>query len=463
MKKVLFLLLLASVMPAFAQVDTLWWRQREPTFYYWGTHWADCHARYTVEHPYAIASIIVARRCIADSTLKVIGVAAPASIYIPAHSTIDSSRIANRVPEYFQLYEATIDSFYLVDEVRYDNTQPRYRMEMPDPFHGGNTPRDPGYHDFEEVPYVYEAYFGRPHIVSDSFYVAVTNYNSDWYFDESNKQYTQGQRYATLYYEIQGVPSGDTTCDLYKLRYTNPFDQVQENELPSRLLDYRDEYSRGWIYDNPRNPEWPRALGFKPIFPIFDTTGLDIHGFQWVGECDTVQNVQLLDVNNGVVYLSWNSGQHARWWEVSYGPVGTRPEDGMRDTVQHSFIRLEGLQQDSEYVVYVRERCREDTRGVWSEGLQVLVVNTSDVKAPQKSDVDIHTHLIPNPASGPVTVISGFRIEAIEVYTVAGTLVETIGLKANTGVIDTSRWPKGAYILRVRTSHGDTAKRLVVQ
>ena len=146
-----------------------------------------------------------------------------------------------------------------------------------------------------------------------------------------------------------------------------------------------------------------------------------------------------------------------------YGPVGTRPEDGMRDTVQHSFVLIEGLQQDSEYVVYVRERCREDTRGVWSEGLQVLVVNTSDVKAPQKSDVDIHTHLIPNPASGPVTVISGFRIEAIEVYTVAGTLVETIGLKANTGVIDTSRWPKGAYILRIRTSHGDTAKRLVVQ
>ena len=71
--------------------------------------------------------------------------------------------------------------------------------------------------------------------------------------------------------------------------------------------------------------------------------------------------------------------------------------------------------------------------------------------------------VMPNPATDQVTVISSFTINRIEVYTVAGTLVETIGLKANTGVIDTSRWPKGAYILRVRTSHGDTAKRLVVQ
>jgi hypothetical protein len=173
----------------------------------------------------------------------------------------------------------------------------------------------------------------------------------------------------------------------------------------------------------------------------------------------------MLDVNGdlGTAYLSWNAGQYARWWEVSYGRRGIRPEEGMRDTVQHSFIRLEGLQPDSQYVVYVRERCREDTRSPWSQPFAFRMPHVSDESIPQKTVVDIHTHLIPNPASGPVTVISGFRIEAVEVYTVAGTLVETIGLKANTGVIDTSRWPKGAYILRIRTSHGDTAKRLVVQ
>lgn len=463
MKKFFVILLLSiSAVPAFSQVDTLRWRQREPTYYYWGTHWADYYNGSTymaVEY----ASVTIARRCYTDSILKVIGIAAPASIFIP-HETVVDTFLTNRIPEYFQLYEATADSFYLMAEARYDTNNPRYCIAMHDPWWSNPhlSPEDTYYGHLDSVPYVYEVYFDKPYIVSDSFYVATTNYNSDRVFNSTTRRYEPGNRYCSLYY----YTTGDyTASDFFKLRYTNPYDSIPENQLTDRDLTFRDLYLQGWIYADPLDDDCLWYPQFRYIFPIFDTTGLDIHGFQWVGECDTVRNVQMIDANGnqGWAYLSWNARQYGRWWEVSYGPVGTTPENGLRDTVQSSFIRLEGLQADSDYVVYVRERCREDTRGAWSRPYTLMMPNASEVEAPKKSDVDIHTHLIPNPASGPVTVISGFRIEAVEVYTVAGTLVETIGLKANSGVIDTSRWPKGAYILRIRTSHGDTAKRLVVQ
>ena len=463
MKKYLvIMLLLASVMPIFAQTDTLRWRQREPTFYYWNNHWADVQGGTLTIRDVSCASMIKARRCIADSTLKVIGVAAPVSIdYMQCR--IVTNLIAIRVAEYFQLYEATADSFYLVAEARYDTAHPRYRMVMHNPLFRPHVPLDPDPWDddtLELMPYVYEAYFDKPYIVSDSFYVAVTHNNSDWYIDDNTGNYRRLPGYGTLYYTIAGACAIE---DNFRIKYTNPFNQIPENRLNEETSAYRDYYLQGWTHIDPCNStEHP---SYMYLFPIFDTTGLDIHGFRWVGECDSVRNVQLLDANGnqGWAYLSWNAGQYARWWEVSYGRRGIRPEEGMRDTVQSSFVRLEGLQADSQYVVYVRERCREDTRSVWSRYFIFRMPHASEVETPQKTDVDIYTHLIPNPASGPVTVISGFRIEAVEVYTVAGTLVETIGLKANTGVIDTSRWPKGAYILRIRTSHGDTSKRLVVQ
>ena len=451
-KSLVLLLLAASVMPAFAQVDTLQWRQREPTFYYWGTHWADCQEGGVAYKDVQLEALIEARRCIADSTLRVIGVAAPVSKYI--HGYRADSTDAFRAAEYFQLYEATADSFYLVAEVRYDTAHPRYRMEMHEPWHGWFNPSE--YDDYEDVPYVYEAYFDRPYTVRDSFYVAVTHNNSDWQFNNDTRQYEESVHYPTLYYYIS---SREAEKDYYRIRYTNPFDQVAESGLTERQSELRNLYLQGWIPVDPNVTTWG---AFLHLFPIFDTTGLDIHGFQWVGECDTISNMQLVDITDGVVYLSWNAGEHGLWWEVAYGLDGTTPESGLRDTVQSSFIRLEGLQQDSDYVVYVRERCREDTRSPWSQPFAFRMPHVSDESIPQKTVVDIHTHLIPNPASGPVTVISGFRIEAIEVYTTAGALVSTQQVKANSTMLDVRTLPAGTYILRIRTSHGDTAKKLTV-
>ena len=47
-------------------------------------------------------------------------------------------------------------------------------------------------------------------------------------------------------------------------------------------------------------------------------------------------------------------------------------------------------------------------------------------------------------------------------YTTAGALVSTQQVKANSTMLDVRTLPAGTYILRIRTSHGDTAKNLTV-
>ena len=446
------MLVLAAVC-AMAQVDTLAWRQREPTFYYWDNHFADCYSGGITSNYSDRVSVITARRCYIDTTLKVIGIASPVMIRKPSAGSIfhiGDTVMSHRLPEYFQLYEATDSSFDLLAEVRYDTAHPRYRMALPSVWD-----LDEQWEPLEEYPYVYEAYFDKPYLVRDSFYVAFTTYNNDIFYNESTMQYEGRRYYPTIYYQIAFNPVDGLLSDNFKLKYTNPFDRYCPN-FPEDLLYYQQSYRRGWFYS-----VW--SIDFIPIFPIFDTTGLDIHGFRWIGGCDTIRTFHLLYIDSGRAYLSWNAGPKARWWDVSYGPSGTTPERGTKIQQHTSMVCLDSLQGGRRYVVYVRERCRDDTRGPWSDSVSFYMPASSGIQQPEASIVECSTHLIPNPASGPVTVISGFRLEAVEVYTVAGTLVETIGLKANTGVIDTSRWPKGAYILRIRTSHGDTAKRLVVQ
>lgn len=463
MKKIILSLciFIMSVVTAFSQVDTLHCRQHEPTYYYWDNHYADyygCGGELLMNGG-DICATILARYCFIDTSLRVIGVAAPATsekirreywYQYPIRDTLD----IYRVPEYFQLYNPTDSGMILLAEARWDTNHPRYRMYFPQ-----NVSHYALWYCLEELeqiesyPLVYEAYFDKPITVHDSFYVAATTYNSDLPYDDSTGTYRYMEHYRTLYYSVNFW--GNINQDRLLLKYTNPFDR---NIDPN--LDYLRYYYRlGWF--DPRTDDVLIEGDFLALFPIFDTTGLDIHGFRWVGECDSVRSLRLLYIEDGKAYISWNAGPNSRWWEISYGEPGFNPDRGTKDTSLTSLVCLDSLRPGRRYEVYVRERCKDDTRGPWGESITFTMPGSSEVLTPTL--VDRHTHVMPNPTGGMTTVISGFKISTIEVYNMAGAQVETIKMNANTGTIDLSNLPSGTYILRIRTTHGDTAKRIVKQ
>ena len=413
----------------------------------------------------AECSATIARYCYIDTALKVIGIAAPSTVekLLPGGRfqgfQVRDTSDANRVPEYFQLYEANDSGMILKAEARWDTNHPRYRMAFPQTMSNIGLIYDlDDLLPIERAPFVYEAYFDKPITVRDSFYVAATTYNNDFAFDEPTGRYELWQHYRTLYYGIV-VPEGDNQplLDRIMIKYTNPLDRSTDTNYNF----FRQRYLLGW---HDARMEYGSDIGdFIALFPIFDTTGLDIHGFRWVGVCDTVRTLRLLYIEDNKAYISWNASTNAGWWEVAYGEPGVDPNRAERDTSRVSMVCLDNLQPGRQYTVYVRERCKDDTRGPWGEGITVTMPESNRIVQPEQSVVDRNTHLMPNPTGGITSVISGFRISTIEVYNTAGALVESININANSGVIDASHLPSGTYILRIRTSHGDTAKKLVRQ
>ena len=70
---------------------------------------------------------------------------------------------------------------------------------------------------------------------------------------------------------------------------------------------------------------------------------------------------------------------------------------------------------------------------------------------------------MPNPASGSVLISSSYRIDRVEAYDVRGEKVMEQPTEGRKAAFDVSAWPKGAYVVLVRTPAGTAAKRLVVQ
>lgn len=448
MKKTLFLaftLLLA--IPLFSQVDTLQMNQYEPTYYYWGDHWYTYYGNPvpTVLFPGEGPSMIIARRCYVDTFLRVIGVAAPSAILIPLpdshYSKIKDTTTTNRMPEYFQIYEAEDTGMRLMAEARWDTNHPRHCMWLP-PVH-----QLQWVDTVSQIPYVYEAYFENPVVVRDSFYVAATTYNNDFFFNSQTGHYEGYYYYQMTYFFTSSRTPGSN--DVYKARLTNPMELDTNPDATTRML--QEWYDSGWFYV----PAIDMGR-FMALFPIFDTSSVVIQGHS----CDSVRDLRI-SMADGNAYVYWCADTSVIWWELSYGAPGVQPEDGTRDTFGTSLACLSSLPPGRQYDVYVRGCCQNDMCGPWTGPLSFTMAGSSDVTSPSQSIVDRHTHVMPNPTGGMTSVVSGFKISTIEVYNTAGSLVMTFKINANTGAIDVTNLPLGTYILRIHTTHGATTQRLV--
>ena len=187
---------------AWSQVlDTIFWNERKADLYYYGSNWVDSSLMSSptgqtyllLNHGVSntICQRFVAfwqpqcyrgRTCVTDVPLSVVGIAAPACIdcliIYPGQSycILDSS-IENRLPEYFQLYQQEGNSIVFKDEARWDTLTPQHAFQIKafrEVCCDGLNP----YIDYDHYFPLYEAYFDKPVIVHDTFYVGGTIKNN---------------------------------------------------------------------------------------------------------------------------------------------------------------------------------------------------------------------------------------------------------------------------------------------
>ncbi|MBR3414078.1 MAG: T9SS type A sorting domain-containing protein [Bacteroidales bacterium] len=323
---------------------------------------------------------------------------------------------------YAYLYGVSNGEAYCIDSVKWirHNNPYRYFEYKQYPARGFES-----YDCSPIVTYSYEFYFDKPISVAGTFFIGVRFP----YVNDFAQLYT---RWGTTEFS-----SGNDQWEYHN-----------KSDRPAREMYFCNHHVRV------SNKRWG---GFFPILTPRDTT-----------RCDPPADLRMIHATDTSVMLEWYGG-NATQWEVEYAEA-----DGMTAytvTTNNNRVTLTGLRPTTTYLAHVRAWCTRDSEyGEWSPSIEARTTahqpDTDTVQGPDTVSIDavgFFTRLMPNPASGIVTVQSTYRLSHVAVYDVQGHLVLEQKAAGNAATFDVGRLPKGVYVASVRTAAGTTTKRLVVE
>ena len=351
--------------------------------------------------------------------------------------------------EYLLLYEADADTFQELARVRWYETDTAGRPY----FHfiyRGIACDSIGYWGIFTMDNdnaclrIFDYYFDKPITVYDSFYVGGTDHTHALDPQLGNHESYAG--YWTFWTILYTYSPSDTECLCPSLW---------------KYCDYRVA---------PYQWHWMRTAQFMMVLPIIEVVDTS---FANAPECPRASGVFVRGSYTDTVTMQWDYDSLHTEFEVSYGREGTPPDAGTIVTVYDNRWQFtDTAYSDTPMVSYVRTVCREyDTLrwSGWSGSVRWRLhhdadTNHTDIDVPEdQGDLSRHVRLMPNPAGGNVLVMSSYGMERVEVYDARGGKVYGQAASGTTAGFDVSKWPKGAYVVLVRTAAGTAAKRLVVQ
>ena len=321
-----------------------------------------------------------------------------------------------------------------------------------------------------------------------------------------------------LYAYVYGVSNGRTYCiDSVKwIRHNNPYRFFEYQRYPARGFESYDwspvvTYSYEFYFDKPVSvadtffigARFPYANDFAQIYPRWSVTGSTSKNITWeyqngtdipareidfcnhhnkntglwgcyfpiltprdTTRCDPPADLRIAHATDTSVMLEWYGG-NATQWEVEYAEAdGTTAYYVTTITPR---VTLTGLRPTTTYVAHVRAWCTRDSEyGEWSSFIELNTTahQPDTTQEPDTVSIDavgLFTRLMPNPASGMVTVQSSYSLNHVAVYDVRGHLVLEQKAAGNAATFDVGHLPKGVYVISIRTTAGTTTKRLMVE
>ncbi len=77
--------------------------------------------------------------------------------------------------------------------------------------------------------------------------------------------------------------------------------------------------------------------------------------------------------------------------------------------------------------------------------------------------VDNYTFIFPNPANKEINIQCSFRMQALELFNEQGAKVDKWEIDAYHYLLNIENYPKGNYILKIKTKSGSATKKIIVQ
>ena len=353
-----------------------------------------------------------------DSALCIIGLAAALHISNctdPYKTDCDISDTSDREADYLLLYKEMPDTFLCLRRVRWSMETPTHVMEVPASLDGVCCERG----RYTSLSLMREYYFDIPVVVTGNFYVGGTHNN---------------------------ITSNELCCTFYETLETG----CRTDSCPSAYFPGKSR-GEGWHNnvweDNPNTDEKKYML----IFPIIGSM------------CPEVTDLSVTQSSSDSLLIEWGTDWHQANWELQYYPTGTSPDSAETIVCHSPSYLLTGLDSTITYNVRVRAVCTYDStyRSEWQRiavhnGMTVGIHNAATTP-------DDGITLRPNPADRQVTVSATMPIKHVEVYDLAGRLVETRQPNGTNLQLDLKSYPNGTYLVKVTTANGTTTRKLVVK
>lgn len=176
--------------------------------------------------------------------------------------------------------------------------------------------------------------------------------------------------------------------------------------------------------------------------------------------CPPVEEVRAVATGSHSVEVEWQAPT-AGPWRLEYGPMDYEQGRGTELIIDAQApgrvaTRVEGLEANTIYDLYVMTLCDEAKKSVWSEMLRF----TTGVEGIGQVVGDGHLDLVPNPASGWVELRGVEPGDKVTVRDVAGRLVMTV--KMEDVVLDISALSAGVYYISTASDRATATTKLVV-
>lgn len=176
--------------------------------------------------------------------------------------------------------------------------------------------------------------------------------------------------------------------------------------------------------------------------------------------CPPVEEVRAVATGSHSVEVEWQAPT-AGPWRLEYGPMDYEQGRGTELIIDAQApgrvaTRVEGLEANTIYDLYVMTLCDEAKKSVWSEMLRF----TTGVEGIGQVVGDGHLDLVPNPASGWVELRGVEPGDKVAVRDVAGRLVMTVKMEGV--LLDISTLSAGVYYISTATDRATATTKLVV-
>ena len=173
--------------------------------------------------------------------------------------------------------------------------------------------------------------------------------------------------------------------------------------------------------------------------------------------CETPTNVTVTPGATSAT-VSW-TGNGSSAYVVGHGPIGTTTTNCTRQTVTGTSYTITGLEEESQYVVYVQAVCAEGIVSDWTSGVD-FTTETQGIEDVDNAAITLY----PNPASSTVT------IEAMNSEQLTVNIVDMNGRQVYSGntangslTVDVSGMAQGAYFVRITGERVNAIRKLIVR